>query len=428
MLDLAWLLVAVPLVSGLGLLVWGKEGDRVGHLIGTAASSISFVIGAIAFIQLLGRDEADRSFSKTMFTWIEAGPFHVDVAYTFDPLSGLFVLLITGVGSLIHIYSIGYMEHDARRRRFFAYLNIFIASMLTLVLASDYLVMFLGWEGVGLASYLLIGFWQHKDSAATAATKAFVVNRVGDLGMALGDHADVRPVRHVGDRAGERVDRRGVGRRRHHARPAPPARRLRQVGPGAAAELAARRDGGPDPGLGAHPRRNDGHRGRLPRRPLQRHLRRLRDGPHRGHRRRPRHAARRCLDRLRQGRHQEGARRLHDEPDRLHDAGRRPRPGRLRVRDLPPAHARLLQGQPVPRRRLDHARHERRRGDAALRRPPQGSCRSRSSRSCSATWRSSASRASPASSPRTRSSRRRSATRSGSASARWSVPASPRST
>ena len=186
MLDFAWLLVAVPLVSGLGLLVWGKEGDRVGHLIGSAASSISFLIGAIAFIELLARDEGDRSFSRTLFTWIEAGPFHVDMSYTFDPLSGLFVLLITGVGTLIHIYSIGYMEHDARRRRFFAYLNIFIASMLTLVLASDYLVMFLGWEGVGLASYLLIGFWQHKDSAAAAATKAFVVNRVGDLGMALG--------------------------------------------------------------------------------------------------------------------------------------------------------------------------------------------------------------------------------------------------
>ena len=107
------------------------------------------------------------------------------MAYTFDQLSGLFVLLITGVGTLIHVYSIGYMEHDARRRRFFAYLNIFIAAMLTLVLASDYLVLFLGWEGVGLASYLLIGFWQHKDSAAQAATKAFVINRVGDLGMAL---------------------------------------------------------------------------------------------------------------------------------------------------------------------------------------------------------------------------------------------------
>ena len=185
MLEYAWLLVAIPLVSGLGLLVWGKEADRFGHLIGTAASAASFVVGLGAFIQLLARPADDRSFSKSLFTWIHAGPFHVDMAYTFDQLSALFVLLITGVGTLIHVYSIGYMEHDARRRRFFAYLNIFIAAMLTLVLASDYLVLVLGWEGVGLASYLLIGFWQHKDSAAQAATKAFVINRVGDLGMAL---------------------------------------------------------------------------------------------------------------------------------------------------------------------------------------------------------------------------------------------------
>jgi NADH-quinone oxidoreductase subunit L len=184
-LEYAWLLVAIPLISGLGLLVWGKEADRFGHLVGTAASAASFVVGLGAFIQLVARPAEDRTFSKTLFTWIHAGPFHVDMAYTFDQLSALFVLLITGVGTLIHVYSIGYMEHDARRRRFFAYLNIFIAAMLTLVLASDYLVLFLGWEGVGLASYLLIGFWQHKDSAAQAATKAFVINRVGDIGMAL---------------------------------------------------------------------------------------------------------------------------------------------------------------------------------------------------------------------------------------------------
>jgi NADH-quinone oxidoreductase subunit L len=184
-LDFVWLLVVVPLVSGLGLLVWGKEGDRVGHLVGTAASAASFVIGLVAFVQLLGRPEDDRSVADSLFTWISAGPFQVDMAYRFDPLSALFVLLITGVGTLIHVYSIGYMEHDERRRRFFAYLNIFVAAMLTLVLADDYLVLFLGWEGVGLASYLLIGFWQHKPSAAAAAKKAFVINRVGDVGMAL---------------------------------------------------------------------------------------------------------------------------------------------------------------------------------------------------------------------------------------------------
>ncbi|MBC7631825.1 NADH-quinone oxidoreductase subunit L [Aeromicrobium sp.] len=185
MFDLQWLLIAIPLASGALLLTWGKEADRFGHLIGTLASAASFVLGVALFINLLGRDEGDRSHTATLFTWIQAGSFHVDMSFTYDQLSGLFVLLITGVGTLIHIYSIGYMEHDERRRRFFAFLNIFIAAMLTLALPPDYLVLFLGWEGVGLASYLLIGFWQHKPSAAAAAKKAFVVNRVGDIGMAL---------------------------------------------------------------------------------------------------------------------------------------------------------------------------------------------------------------------------------------------------
>ncbi|WP_332644847.1 NADH-quinone oxidoreductase subunit L [Aeromicrobium sp.] len=185
MFDLQWLLIAIPLAGAAILLTWGKEADGFGHIIGTLASAASFVLGVILFAQLLGKPEDDRSHTTTLFTWIDAGRFHVDMSFTFDQLSGLFVLLITGVGTLIHVYSIGYMEHDERRRRFFAFLNLFIAAMLTLVLAADYLVMFLGWEGVGLASYLLIGFWQHKDSAAAAAKKAFVVNRVGDLGMAL---------------------------------------------------------------------------------------------------------------------------------------------------------------------------------------------------------------------------------------------------
>ncbi len=185
MFDLQWLLIAVPLASGLGLLVWGKESDAFGHLIATVASTFSFVFGLVLFLELTGAAAEDRSRTTNLFTWIDAGRFHVDMSFTFDQLSGLFVLLVTGVGTLIHIYSIGYMAHDERRRRFFAYLNIFIAAMLTLVLAADYLVLFLGWEGVGLASYLLIGFWQHKPTAAAAAKKAFVVNRVGDVGMAL---------------------------------------------------------------------------------------------------------------------------------------------------------------------------------------------------------------------------------------------------
>ncbi len=185
MFDLQWLLIAIPLASGALLLIWGKESDRFGHLIGTAASAASFVLGVVLFASLLGQDAEERSHAVSLFTWIDAGTFHVEMSFVYDQLSALFVLLITGVGTLIHVYSIGYMEHDERRRRFFAFLNLFIAAMLTLVLAGDYLVLFLGWEGVGLASYLLIGFWQHKPTAAAAAKKAFVVNRVGDIGMAL---------------------------------------------------------------------------------------------------------------------------------------------------------------------------------------------------------------------------------------------------
>ena len=182
MFDYLWLLIGFPLIGATILLLVGREGDKYGHLLGTLMSAASFALGLTLFIELLNMDE--RSVTQTLFTWIDAGAFKVDMSLHFDPLSSLFVLLITGVGTLIHIYSIGYMEHDERRRRFFAYLNLFVAAMLTLVLAADYLVLFLGWEGVGLASYLLIGFWLHKPSAAAAAKKAFVMNRVGDLGMA----------------------------------------------------------------------------------------------------------------------------------------------------------------------------------------------------------------------------------------------------
>ena len=146
----------------------------------------SFVCSLLLFVAILGRAADDRQISLTLWTWFSTGDWTVELGLLYDPLSALFLLLITGVGGLIHVYSIGYMEHDERRRRFFGYLNLFVASMLVLVLASDYVGVFLGWEGVGLASYLLIGFWQYKPSAAAAAKKAFVINRVGDIGLSLG--------------------------------------------------------------------------------------------------------------------------------------------------------------------------------------------------------------------------------------------------
>ena len=187
--SLLWLVIGLPLLGAVILLLGGALAkgalDRVGHWIGVVASLGSFVLSLVLFVSLLGRSEEERQIGQHLFTWFEAGRLDVGMDLLYDPLSALFLLLITGVGSLIHIYSIGYMEHDERRRRFFGYLNLFVAAMLVLVLGANFLVIFLGWEGVGLASYLLIGFWQHKPSAAAAAKKAFVINRVGDIGLSL---------------------------------------------------------------------------------------------------------------------------------------------------------------------------------------------------------------------------------------------------
>ncbi|MEU2064172.1 NADH-quinone oxidoreductase subunit L [Streptomyces sp. NPDC013455] len=178
-------LIAAPLLGAAVLLVGGRRLDRVGHWIGTLLSAASFVFGLILFADLLGKEAEHRTLTQHLFSWVPVAGFQADVTFRLDQLSMTFVLLITGVGSLIHLYSVGYMEHDERRRRFFGYLNLFLAAMLLLVLADNYLLLYVGWEGVGLASYLLIGFWQHKPSAATAAKKAFLVNRVGDMGLSI---------------------------------------------------------------------------------------------------------------------------------------------------------------------------------------------------------------------------------------------------
>ena len=182
-LNLSWLLIAIPLASAGVLLVLGRRVDRWGHWLGVLASAAS-AAGAIAMlVELIGRGAADRSVGVHLFRWIPAGDLNVDAGLLVDPLSLTFVLLITFVGTLIHIYAVAYMEHDTDRRRFFAYLNLFVAAMLVLVLADSYALLFLGWEGVGLASYLLIGFWNYRSDYAVAAKKAFVMNRVGDMGV-----------------------------------------------------------------------------------------------------------------------------------------------------------------------------------------------------------------------------------------------------
>jgi len=339
------------------LLLGGRRTNRWGHLLGVAMPVAAFVYGLIAFFALLG--DANRSQDQHLYTFIQVGRLTVPMGLQIDQLSISFVLLITGVGSLIHIYSVGYMANDPQRRRFFGYMNLFVAAMLLLVLSDNYLGLYIGWEGVGLASYLLIGFYQARNSAAVAAKKAFVVNRVGDAGLTLAIFLMFSEFGTVSFTGGVRLGRLRRQRGGHRARPAAPARRVRQVRAGAAAVLAARRDGGPDPGVGAHPRGDHGHRRGIPAGAVQPDPGPVAHRAARDHRGGRGHAAVGRDHRLRQGRHQEGAGRVDDEPDRLHDARRGPRPGRVRVRHRPPARARVLQGRPVPRGRLGHARHER---------------------------------------------------------------------
>ncbi|NTW42118.1 MAG: NADH-quinone oxidoreductase subunit L, partial [Cellulomonadaceae bacterium] len=179
----AWLLVALPLLGAAVLLLAGRRADRWGHWLGVLASGSAFVVAVALWISMLGAAPEERVVDLHLFSWIPAGAFTLDAGMRIDPLSLSFVLLVTFVGTLIHVYSVAYMEHDASRRRFFAYLNLFVAAMLLLVLANSFVLLFVGWEGVGLASYLLIGFWNHETPNAVAAKKAFVANRVGDVGL-----------------------------------------------------------------------------------------------------------------------------------------------------------------------------------------------------------------------------------------------------
>jgi NADH-quinone oxidoreductase subunit L len=183
-LGTIWLLVAIPLVSAAILLILGRRADAWGHWLGVASVAVCFVLGLSYFLSLAGLD--NRSAEVDLFEYVSAGAFRVDFGLLFDPLSGVFVLLITGVGTLIHLYAVGYMAGDEGRRRFFGYFNLFVAAMLLLVLGNNYVMLYIGWEGVGLASYLLIAFWYQRPSAVTAGKKAFLMNRVGDAGLVIG--------------------------------------------------------------------------------------------------------------------------------------------------------------------------------------------------------------------------------------------------
>ncbi len=331
----------------------------------------AFACGAVLFTHLLALPGEDRIVHEVLFSWVPVGVLRVDFGLQLDALSMCFVLLITGVGgALIHIYSIGYMKTDPGRRRFFfAYLNLFVAAMLLLVLADNYLGLYMGWEGVGLASYLLIGFWSHKPSAATAAKKAFVVNRVGDMGLAI---ALMVLFATLGSVTYSTV---------FGAVPQMTSGVLTAVG------LLLL--------LGAC--------GKSAQVPLQSWLGDAMEGPT------PVSALIHAATMVTAGVYlivrsgpiftaapaaqvavvtvgavtllfgaiigcakddiKKSSCRVHDVADRLHGAGRRVGPGRVCGGDHAPAHPWLLQGRAVPRRRIGHARHGRRNRHASLRRP-----------------------------------------------------------
>ena len=186
MLDALWLIPALPLAGAAVNLFLGRRLGRTAGWLATALVAVGFVLAVVVLLDLLALPAPERVHVTTLFDWISVGAFSVDVAFRADPLSITMVLVVTGVGALIHLYAIGYMEHDPRFGTFFAYLNLFVFFMLMLVLADNYLLLYLGWEGVGLCSYLLIGFWYERPLASSAAKKAFVTTRIGDAAMLLG--------------------------------------------------------------------------------------------------------------------------------------------------------------------------------------------------------------------------------------------------
>lgn len=187
MLDLVWLIPALPLAGFFIVLVFGRIlGEPKAGFVATAMTAASFIVTVGVFFDLLSRDESERHHVETLFSWIPVGSLSIDLAFLADPLSITMALFVTGIGSLIHLYAIGYMHGDPKFSKFFLYLNLFVFSMLMLVLGENLLVTFLGWEGVGTCSYFLISFWHTRDSAATAGKKAFVTNRVGDWGVMMG--------------------------------------------------------------------------------------------------------------------------------------------------------------------------------------------------------------------------------------------------
>ena len=342
--TLSWLCLFLPLA---GVVVLALAGNRIGRepasWLATAIAFASFICGAAVFFSILGEGESARSHVYTLYTWAGANNIQVlrvPLSIQVDQLSVVEMLVVSGVGALIVMYSIGYMHGDPKQRRFFAYMNLFLFSMLLLVMAGNFVLLLAGWGLVGLSSYLLIGFWHEQEAPVAAAKKAFVMNAIGDVGIAI---AIFFMVRDIGT-----TDYHEVFTRAHDVWPKGSsdanwvallllAGRRRQVGPDPAPHLASRRHGGPHPGQRPDPRGHHGDGRRLPDRALPRAVCQRAQRAHAGGGDRRGHAADGGRDRARADRHQTHHRLLDHEPDRLHVRGRGR--GRRLGRHVPPAHA-----------------------------------------------------------------------------------------
>ena len=321
----AWVCLLSPLAGALLITLAGTRiSRRAAAYLSTLSVAVSFVASVVAFFALHGRDAEEREVVSEAWTWLAAGDFRVPLDILIDPLSVFMMLVVSGVGALIVAYSIGYMDGDDEERRYFAYMALFVFSMLLLVQSANFVLLLVGWGLVGLSSYLLIGFHHERPSAVAAAKKAFIMNAFGDATMALAifllfwNGAPLGALR-------LRVRRRHLADG-HDAGGARDARRRgREVGADPAAHLAARRDGGPDAGQRADPRGHDGDGRRLPARAPAPGLRGRPGGAGPGGRDRRRDAARGRADRARPGRHQARDRLLDDVADRLHVPRRRAR-------------------------------------------------------------------------------------------------------
>ena len=359
MADLLWLIPALPLAGFLALVLTGRRlTGRGPALVGCLSVGLAMAASFAAAAAFLASAPPGHAITKMLYTWFNAGGLAPSFGFYLDGLSLLMVVVITVVAFLIHIYSADFMAADSSLpvaedgegySRFFAYMNLFVGSMLVLVLADNLLLLYLGWEGVGLCSYLLIGFWYKDPANGRAAVKAFVVTRVGDASLAVGLFiiaCGARHLRHSGGHCEGRAFLAGrVGRGYRGCRPAP-RRGGRKIGPAPAPDLAPRRDGRPLARERPHPRGDDGDGRGLPDRQDARALHPRPGRAYRRRRHRRGYAPHSRGERPRPEGHQARPRLFDDEPGRLHV----PRPGRRRVvgRHLPLHDPRLLQSPPLP--------------------------------------------------------------------------------